>query len=240
MYHKKKFTFLELMIAVIIFSIISVIIVTVFRTTIMAYKKGSSYTELFQSLSGTFLVMQRDLSKIVPIPDKDYVSFEPDNLAFIATNKTDKGYTALQLIKYEIKDNSLFRHSVKYPDDKHKIDDDPISFLEQIDKTSFSYMNEKSESNKGNKNLQSTNDNSNNGTNDQAKQAKQAKLGGSGESTKDDSDSEMKIPFAVGISGKIKNKKLEENFQTKLFFPKFVIEKSAKSDSGSKDDADTE
>ena len=58
-YRKNKFTFLELMIAVIIFLIVSVVITAVYRTTLNAYKRGTEYSDISQSLSGTFLVMEK-------------------------------------------------------------------------------------------------------------------------------------------------------------------------------------
>ena len=234
---KKLFTLLELLIAVMIFMIVSVVVTTVFRATTLAYKKGTEHIDLAQSLSGTFMIMESDLKSLITINDKEMVYFKPEEFSFIATghgNNYDKDYTYLQVIKYTIDENLniLLKSSAKYPDDVEHIDDDPVLFLENIDETKFEYLYKKQEEKDKEKQGDDTDK-------DKEKEKDSSKISGDDE---DDSgkDQNIKIPFGIRISGEIysKNRKFGEYFQTTVSVPFFVIQKSTESDSEKKGDKD--
>jgi Tfp pilus assembly protein PilE len=238
---KKLFTLLELLIAVIIFMLVSVIVATVYNATIKAYKKGTEHIELSQSLSGTFMVMESDLQNVATINDKEMVFFKPEEFSFIATgegNSQDKDYTYLQVIKYTIDEhmNMLFKSTARYPDDINHIDDEPVLFLENLDDAKFEYIYKKQESDTEKSGDEKEDDNS--------KSENQKENDNSKVSTDDKEDSgkvkDIKIPFGIKVSGEIysKNRKLGEYFQTTVMVPFFVIQKSTDSDSGKKDDKD--
>ena len=240
------FTLLELLIAVMIFLIVSVIVATVFRTTIHSYRKGTEHTELTQSLSGTFMLMESDLSNLVAINDEEYVYFKPEEFSFIATgegNSFDKDYTYLQVIKYSIDEtmNMLFKYSARYPDDVDHLDDEPVLFLENLDETKFEYMYKKEKKKEDEDDADADSDKDKDKESiDASEQDDNSEI-----SDKDDSDSakekDIKIPIGIKASGKIysKNRKIGEYFQTTVMVPYFVIQKSTDSDSGKDDDKDS-
>jgi hypothetical protein len=240
---KKLFTLLELLIAVIIFMIVSVIVATVYNTTIKTFQKGTEHTELSQSLSGTFMVMESDLRNLATINDKDAVFFKPEEFSFIATGEgsgNDKDYTYLQVIKYTIDEhmNMLLKSTARYPDDINHIDDEPVLFLENIEDTKFEYIYKKQESDTG-KGDGKKEDNS-------ASKSNENKKDDDSKISKDDEEDSgkeknIKTPFGIKVSGEIysKNRKLGEYFQTTVMVPFFVIQKSTDSDSGKKDNKDS-
>ncbi|MCF7791058.1 MAG: type II secretion system GspH family protein [Victivallales bacterium] len=213
---KKSFTFLELLIAVIIFLIVTVVITAVYRVVINSYKKGTEYSDLSQTLSGTFLVMKHDLLKLVRINDKDSVHFKKDKFSFIAEVKNQHDKTILQEIQYSIENNKLLRRFTEYPDSNLNTGE-PVLFLDNITETTFNYMYKKKKRKKKKNSSDLLNDykkNDNKKTN----------------ISKDDkSDSNIKIPSYITISGRIKEGELEKDFKTALNIPLFDILKISKS-----------
>jgi hypothetical protein len=230
LYKRRNFTLLELLIAVLILVIISSVIVGVFQTTLKSYKKGMSYTEISESLSGCFMVMESDLSRILPLGEKKDVFFKKKSLSFIAINETEEKKSYLELINYKIDvdEKILYRTVAKYPADKQNTDGKDIAFMDGVRDMTFSYEFAKSKD-KDDKKKDAKNDS------DSLSGVSAANGGGLGE--KDDKKKDgTKSPTVVTLTGSIKNGEIEENFTTAFFVSSMKAVKSDGAD-GTGDDA---
>ena len=230
-HRNKKFTLLELLIAVIIFLLVSVTVTAVYRTALKSYKRGIIYSDISQSISGTILAVDNDLSSIVRINDKESVFFEDDKFSFISVKKDKQGFSYLQQIKYSISDDKLIRNSVKYPDDVINIDLEPVLFLDDIDGLSFQYDYPKKDD------ATDENGDSDDKIDKNKNQDKDVASDKSKVDSDDDSDTiaDIKVPCSIKISGTMKESGVERSFDTTLTVPLFVIQEMPKSDDKDKD-----
>ena len=210
-YKMRDFTLLELLIAVLILVIISSVIVGVFQTTLKSYKKGMSYTEISESLAGCFMVMESDLSRLLPLGEKKNVYFKNKRLSFVAINKTEDKKSYLELIQYRIDavEKILYRAVIRYPADKQNVDGKEIVFLDGVQNMKFSYESAKSDNKK---------DSKKNDSNDSNNISQMFGSNGDDLATADDNKSDStKPPAVITISGSIKNEEIEESFTTAFF-----------------------
>jgi len=231
----KNFTLLELLIAVLILVIISSIIVGVFQTTLKNYKKGMSYNEISESLSGSFMVMESDLNRMLPLGDKKTTFFKKDSFSFIAINQNEKKKSYLELIRYKFEQDrkKLYRAVVKYPDEKKDIDTKNITFFDGLQELKFSYTFSKSKDKKDDK--KKSESNSNNNFRDSESDEEKSNNTESKIKTDKDKKDETKRPTAVRMSGRAKNKIIEEDFTTAFFVTSI---EAVKSDTGTETDTD--
>ena len=219
---KQNFTLLELLIAVLILVIVSTVIVGVFRETLKNYKKGMSYSEISDSLAGSFMVMESDLSRILPLSDKENVYFKGKSFSFIAIKESEDKKSSLMLIRYKVDEQKkkLYRAAVEYPDDTQDIDGKDIAFLDGVLSMDFSYTHQKDKDKKDDK-KKSISKSADAGKADQAK-------------TKNEKN-KKKSPEVINVNGRIKNGNIEQDFSTAFFV---TTMKASKIDAGSGTDTE--
>ena len=127
------FTLLEVLIAIAIFSIISLTSFTIFDTVLTGDEASKTRTNRLNELQRGFLILERDISQIVrrsvrvngESPQNFYLYANgPDNedgvLAFVRGGWTNPGLllprSDLQGIAYQLKDNVLIRYHSTFVD----------------------------------------------------------------------------------------------------------------------------
>ena len=244
----KRFTLLELLIAVVILVIVSAVVVSIFQETLRSYKKGIAYSDISDSLSGSIMVMESDLSKLLPIKDKDNVYFKKKAFSFISLKETDKKKSFLQLIRYRYDSNEkkLYRAIVKYPADKQNIDGKDIAFCTGLESLSFNYSYAASGKDKEtNKKDSGTGMSGSSGLFDDENtidnEADVANLSSSSDKSKNDKSKE-KSPSVINITGRIKSDEVEQSFSTALFVKSMEAVKSTgtSTDSEKKDNSNSQ
>jgi len=208
---RNNFTLLEMLIAVIILVIVSSVVVGVFRNTLENYKKGMSYSEITEGISGVYMIMKNDLSRMRPIGDKKSVFFKVDELSFVCISETKDKKSFLELIRYKFDHDTLTRGSVKYPEDIDKISQDMFPFLNGVKDFNFSYIFEKEESKKKETDKQKSSADTNNNSNETTKENKIKNT------AENDKKKKVKLPKIVNLTATIENKKIEEHFSTALY-----------------------
>ena len=150
---KNGFTLIELIIAITILSLITVIIGGAFRLGIQAWEKGEKETGDSQRLRVLSSLLSQQLKSFYPyeikMEDKDekVVLFkgESDSITFVTT-LTDSSYGGFKWVKYVFRDGALFYMEGLLPDKKfqEKIKDKNKDKEEIIDKNldelQFSYL----------------------------------------------------------------------------------------------------
>ncbi len=244
----KRFTLLELLIAVVILVIVSAVVVSIFQETLRSYKKGIAYSDISDNLSGCFMVMESDLSDLLPIEDKKNVFFKKEAFSFIALKETDKKKSFLQLIRYSYNEDEkkLYRAIVMYPADKQNLDGKDIAFCAGLESLNFNYsytasdkQKKKSKDKDDDSEMQDSSglfDNDSNNESESGSASTSSVLGKS-----ENSKSSKKYPSVISIAGRIKNEDVEQNFSTALFVKSMEAVKSTgtSTDSGKKDTSDS-
>ncbi len=121
---EKGFTLLELLVALSVFALVSVISYAGLRSVLVAENQSEAYAERLQQLQSAVLMLERDLSQAVNRPIRD--QFGDSRIGFYA-NPGDKfqleftraGHpnplgikrSTLQRVAYGVADNSLVRYS---------------------------------------------------------------------------------------------------------------------------------
>jgi len=144
------FTLLEVIIAITILSLITVIIGSAFRLGIQAWGRGEKETEDGQRLRALSSLLSQQLTSIYPYrikiegKDEDVVAFkgEPDSITFVTT-MTDSSYGGLKWVQYIFRDGVLSYKEGLLPDKKfeeHIKDKNKEEIVDShIDKFRFSY-----------------------------------------------------------------------------------------------------
>ena len=201
---QQRFTLLELLIAVLILVIISTVIVGVFRETLRNYKKGMSYSEISDSLAGSFIVMESDLSKMLPLGDKETVYFNEKSFSFVALEESTKKKSSLTLIRYKVDEKMkvLYRSEVKYPSEKQNIDEKNIAFLDGVLTMDFSYTYQKPKDKKDDKKKNTS---------------KLAKTKKDDNTKLEEKEIKKESPKVIIVNGRVKNGEIVEDFSTAFF-----------------------
>ena len=127
------FTLLEVLIAIAIFSVISLTSFTIFDTVLTGDEASKAQTNRLNELQRGFLVLERDITQIArrsvringEAPQTFYLYADgPDNedgaLAFVRAGWTNPGLllprSDLQGIAYQLKDNTLMRYHANFVD----------------------------------------------------------------------------------------------------------------------------
>jgi len=144
------FTLLEVIIAISILSLITVIIGSAFRLGIQAWGRGEKETEDGQRLRALSTLLSQQLKSIYPYrikiegKDEDVIAFkgEPDSITFVTT-MTDSSYGGLKWVQYIFRDGVLSYKEGLLPDKKfeeHIKDKNKEEIVDShIDKFRFSY-----------------------------------------------------------------------------------------------------
>ena len=227
-FKKHCFTLIELLIAVLILVIVSAVVLGVFRQTLKNYKKGMAYSEISAALGGSFMIMESDLTRMVPLGDKETVYFKKNEFSFVAVSHTVEGKSYLEQVRYRIGyDNTLKRAVVKFPGERRDIDSREVVLLSDIDEMYFRYIFPKKDDDKkqGSDKTKSS---------DKGKETssttKKSKYVSSSEDTKDDAGKSsetakgssndkdkkktIKRPIVVGMKGCLKQGNIEQYFMT--------------------------
>jgi len=231
---RNNFTLLEMLIAVIILVIVSSVVVGVFRNTLENYKKGMSYSEITEGISGVYMIMRNDLSRMRPIGDKKNVFFKADEFSFVCIAETESKKSYLELICYKFDHDTLMRGSVNYPEEIDKMSQDMFPFLKGVKEMNFSYVFEKKERKKKKNDKKSSSSHNNS---DETKKENKIK-----NTAENDKKNKVKLPLIVNLTATLENKKIEEHFSTALCatFINTVPGTGTGSDSDKKDDASSD
>lgn len=147
---RNGFTLLEVIIAITILSLITVIIGSAFRLGIQAWGRGEKETEDGQRLRALSSLLSQQLKSIYPYririegKDEDVVAFkgEPDSITFVTT-MTDSSYGGLKWVQYTFRDGVLLYKEGMLPDKKfeeHIKDKNKEEIVDShIDNFRFSY-----------------------------------------------------------------------------------------------------
>jgi len=122
---RSGFTLLEVIIAITILSLITVIIGSAFRLGIQAWGRGEKETEDGQRLRALSSLLSQQLKSIYPYrikiegKDEEIVAFkgESDSITFVTT-MTDLSYGGLKWVQYTFRDGVLLYKEGLLPDKK--------------------------------------------------------------------------------------------------------------------------
>lgn len=149
---KNGFTLIELIIAITILCLITVIIGGAFRLGIQAWEKGEKETGDSQRLRVLSSLLSQQLKSFYPYKikmenkDEEVVLFKggSDSITFVTT-LTDSSYGGFKWVRYDFRDGALFYMEGLLPDKKfeekiNKNKDKEEIIDKNIDELQFSYL----------------------------------------------------------------------------------------------------
>lgn len=151
MKNKSGFTLLEILIALFIFTVLSLIMVGALRTVINAQTGSENKAERLRQLQMVLLVMSRDIEQAVNRPvvnaaGKDEAAFvgEPDHFQFthmgFANPVGALAHSTLQRTGYAWSDNSIFRITWPVLDQAPKSQPHQRRLLMNVEEAHFQYL----------------------------------------------------------------------------------------------------
>ncbi len=141
--NKKGFTLLELILAITILSIVTLIIGSAFRLGIKAWEKGEAETretQRLRSLSGMISQsIKSAYSYKMKIEDENVIVFEGDKNSILFVTASDAGF---KWVRYSYKDGALVFTEGILPDKKfmEKIKEDEEVIDSDIGEVKFEYL----------------------------------------------------------------------------------------------------
>lgn len=149
----KGFTLIEILIALFIFAILSIILMTALRTVINAQSGSENKAQRLRQTQMALLIMSRDIEQMVNRPvvntsGKDDPAFAGTSQSFSFThtgfaNPTDIARrSSLQRTGYEWRDNQLWRITSPVLDQAPKTKLQQRSLLENVEAVRFEYLDQ--------------------------------------------------------------------------------------------------
>lgn len=151
---QKGFTLLELVIAITILTLITLIIGSAFRLGIMAWEKGEKETGEIQRLRVLSGMLSQQVTSAHPYKmkmqdeDEPLIFFRGDtNSLMFVTAFTDSSYGGFKWVKYIYREGSLFYKEGLLPDKKleQKIKEGEEVIDSDLDSISFTYLSDNGE-----------------------------------------------------------------------------------------------
>jgi len=140
---RRCFTFIEVIVTVMIMTIVSALLIGVFHTGLMCYRKTDQYEKSALAIIGAVSMFKDDLKRFIPINSKRVV-FSDNELAFYCVSPVPVSH--MELVTYTFKNGDLRRMVVSYQGrnlDLNAIeenDGESLTLLSGIDSWKFSYI----------------------------------------------------------------------------------------------------
>lgn len=153
---QEGFTLIEIIVALSIFSILSVMAFTGLNSVLSVQGIMESKGQHISSLQFTFKFMQRDLNQAITRTVRDqYGQYQPmfksdgdKVLTFTnsaARNPANAIRSALQRVSYQIKDNQLYRHSWRQLDGASDADSRDLLLLKEVKYIEWKFLKQNNE-----------------------------------------------------------------------------------------------
>lgn len=152
------FTLLELLVALAVFSLVSVVAYSGLRTVLQSKQQSDLRADRIQQLQAAILMMERDFSQFVPRPVRDEYGDESgvvqtsdygaQQIAFTHggyPNPTAMSRSTLQRVAYGLEEEQLVRFSWRVLDRAQNSEAYQVVLLEGVRELSLRYLDENSE-----------------------------------------------------------------------------------------------
>mgnify|MGYP000120726810 CR=1 FL=1 len=142
----KAFTFVEILFATFLFSVLLLGLYFIFIKSHSAWEKGNASLEQFQKIRGCFDLLKRDIKSTFTSPNNPLFIFngEKERILFISSSNIphEKGEYDLKQIEYEFRDFCLIRRVKSNLQDPSNPGSSTVIACD-IDKLTFLYFNGK-------------------------------------------------------------------------------------------------